>query len=220
MPEDRTGGRVAVLHEQGLAGVEDVREAGKVLHDAETVDSRHYRTGDIAAFHSLAEALQRCLAVFGPDELNAGTIVFGVSLDRLDDVREERRGQKDGILLASAGDSHAHGLGRGCGTVVHGGVAHVHPGQGAYHALILEDVTERALGYLALIGSICREELRTREDIGDDGGRVVVVCPGSGEDLQPGITGGKRLEPVAHLLLGEGAGEVVLPPVNESGRYV
>ena len=70
---------------------------------------------------------------------------FGVSLYHLYDVRQKGLGKEDGVLLAGAGDAHLHGLGGGRRAVVHGGVGDVHSGEGAHHALVLEDVAERTL---------------------------------------------------------------------------
>ena len=168
-------------------------------------------------------AFQRCergLPAVQADLFDLGAVVAGVGADNLEHVRKEALRDEDSVLFLRTCDRHPHGF-RGCGgAVVHGGIADVHAGEVADHALVLEDVAERALRNLALVGGVGGQELRTRKEVRDHGRAVVVVRTGAHEDFELRIEGGEFLEPVAHFLLGLGVREVVLALEFELGRHV
>ena len=79
--------------------------------------------------------------------------------------------------LPPPGDAggHGHRFGAGGGTVVHGSVGNLHPGQHGYLGLKLEQHLQRTLGDFRLIGGIGRQELASLDQIIDTSRHMVPV---------------------------------------------
>ena len=103
-----------------------------------------------------------------------GRAVDGLAVVRMQAAGEHR--------LAAPGDAvrHQHGLGAGGRAVVHRGVRHLHAGEQRHLGLELEQVLQRALGDLRLIGRVGGEELAALDQVID--GRRHVVAVGAGAD--------------------------------------
>ena len=129
-------------------------KARVVLDDAIGVDVRYQHACHASAGEGCREVVEGRLTVGCGKLLDDGTGVGGVGANHLLHLRQQGGGDEDDVLLACGGHGHAHGLGSCRGTVVHRGVADLEPREGADHALELEDVAERALADLGLIGGV------------------------------------------------------------------
>ena len=125
-----------------------------------------------------------------------------IGLHDLHHVRQKALGQKHARLLLGAGHGHLHRLRGGRRAVIQGSVGNVHAGELAHHALVLEDVPERALRDLALIRRVGRQDLGTGGDVRNHRRGVVVIRAGAGEHLHLGIHPGEAVQPRADLRLG------------------
>ena len=69
----------------------------------------------------------------------------GIGLKHLEILRVEATRNKHLVLFLTCGNNHHHGLGTGCGTIIHRGIGDVHTRKFSHHTLILEDVVKRTL---------------------------------------------------------------------------
>jgi hypothetical protein len=101
--------------------------------------------------------------------------------DGLAVVRVQVAGQH---RLVPPGDAvrHQHGLRRRGRAVVHRGVRHLEPRQRRHLRLELEQVLQRALGDLRLIGRVGGQELRALDQVIDGRRHVVLVGAGADEE--------------------------------------
>ena len=95
-----------------------------------------------------------------------------------------------------------------------GGVGDVHSGELADHRLEFEDVLERALAGLRLVGRVGREKFAAGEEGVHDGRDEVIVGARAQETaarVEGPVAGGERRQMAEEVLLGKGGGEVVRP---------
>ena len=140
------------------------------------------------------------------DRLHA--VELGIRAHHAQNGRRQRGRQKHLVALPGSRHRHEHGLGRGRGAVVHTCIREVHSRQLGHHRLIFEDILQRALGNLSLIGGIRRQKLGTRGYVGHYGRRVVVVGPAAGKARERTVGGRKLLELAAYFHLALGLGDV------------
>ena len=107
--------------------------------------------------------------------------------------------------------------------VVHGGVGDLHPGQVRHLRLELEEILQRALRDLRLVGRVGGEELRALDDV-VDGGRHVVAIGARADEERP-VAGGavlrrERAHDARHFKLGASLRQIerLLQPLRR--RYV
>ena len=178
------GTGVAILDQHGFLLVQGIGKTGQVLYDPITVHGRDDRTRHITRGKGFLQIGQRGLSAFGGKVSQVDPGIFRIGFHHMQHIRQQGFGKQDAILLLGTGHGHLHGFRRSGRAVVHGGVAHIQSRQGADHALILENVPERSLGDLALIGRISRQELGTGSKIRNDRGRIMVIGPRPHKDLQ------------------------------------
>ncbi len=108
--------------------------------------------------------------------------------------------------LPPTGDAvcHHHRFGRGTAAVVHGGVRHLHAGDERHLGLKLEEILQRALRHLGLIGRVGGEELAALDEMVDARRDVVAVGAGAEKGRHggsPHIAAGEGLEGALDLEL-------------------
>ena len=107
-----------------------------------------------------------------------------VAAQRLDDgavVRVQAAGEH-GLLAARDAVRHQHGLGGGGGAVVHGGVGDLHAGEQRDLGLELEQILQRALRDLGLVGRVAGQEFRALDQVIDARRHVMAVGAGADEE--------------------------------------
>ena len=199
--EDGERRRIAILDQKGAGPMQGLGKSGQVLDDAVAVERRDDRTRDVTAAEQGFQALERSAAAFGSDVFQAYAGILGVGLDHGEDLGQQGPGQEYRPLLARAGDAHTHRFRRDGRSVIARGVGDIQARQGADHRLILEDVAQRTLRNLALVGRVGGQELRTGGDVRDDGRHVMVIGTGTDKHLQLGVHRSEGGEEVPHLLL-------------------
>ena len=175
------------LRQRGVVG--DIAEQVRILDDDAgglLVDAR--RQVLAAGGHGRA-GLQR-------EALEARERRRGVAVMRVEIAGDHR--------LRAPGDAvrHRHGLGRGRGAVIHGGVGHLHAGQQADLGLELEQVLQRALGDFRLVGRVGGEELAALDQVVHGRRDVVAVAAGPAEEgacARRPVPRGKPREPPLDL---------------------
>ena len=90
--------------------------------------------------------------------------------------------------LAALGDAmrHQHRLGGAGRAVIHGGVRHIHAGERRHLRLELEQVLQRPLRDLRLVGRVARQELRALDQMIDGRRNMVLVGACADEERHRG----------------------------------
>ena len=182
--------------------MDGIGKTGVVLDDAEPVDFRDDDTGDVAGLEFGLQGLQGGLTIFHRDVADLHAVELRIGFHDLHHVRQQTLRKKHARLLLGAGHGHLHRLRGGRRAVIQGSVGNVHARELANHALVLEDVPERALRNLALIRRVGRQELGTGGDVRNHRRGVVVIRAGAGEHLHLGIHPGETVQPRADFRLG------------------
>ena len=146
-----------------------VRKGHKIGHAPEHIGHLHHDAGGLA----VALRFEGFLRV----RRESHGLVPGITRKRLDHrpvMRMDAAGQH-GLAPLRDPVRHQHGLGRRGRAVIHGGVRDLHAGQQRNLALKLEQIVQRALRDLRLIGRVRGHELRPLDDIIDGGGNMMLV---------------------------------------------
>ena len=98
-----------------------------------------------------------------------------VSVEHLTGLWIKAGRDKNLILFLTSSHSHHHSLSSSCSSIVHRGVGDVHTCEFGHHALILEDIMERALRDLCLIRGVGGKELRTLQQTRNHRGGVMII---------------------------------------------
>ena len=131
----------------------------------------------------------------------------GLGVDVLDELRVRRGRQRHDLMLGIAADGldhgavmrmqiaeqhrflpprdavrHQHGLGGRGRAVIHGGVGHLHAGERRHLGLELEQILQRALRDLRLIGRIGGHEFRPLDDVIDGCRNVMLIGAAAGKE--------------------------------------
>ena len=111
-------------------------------------------------------------------------LVAGEMRDRAHDLRIMRMQPAREHGLAPLGDAmrHQRRLGAGGRAVIHGGVGDLHAGEHGDLRLELEQILQRALRYLRLIGRVAGQELRALDQMIDARRNVMLIGAGADEE--------------------------------------
>ena len=175
---------VGVHNEDALLLVNGVCDARVVLDDAEVVGLLHDESCDAALSKFFVESIAVENAACGRHELDGEAVEVCVCFDNAAHLRVNRLAHQDASCLLGVAPSHHGCLCRGSRAVVHRSVGNVHARQLCNHRLIFEDVVERTLRYLSLVGSIRCQELRALNQVLHNAGSIVIVasCTGKADE--------------------------------------
>ncbi len=135
---------------------------------------------------------------------------FHVCAHHFGHTRSESLRHENAIAFAGRRHHHESSLCRSSGTVIHRGVCGLKTGQLADHRLIFEDILQRALRDLRLIGGIGSIEFRPFKKMRNHRRRVMVVSTLSSEHCHLAVSGTESLEPLAQFKLRHALGEGIV----------
>ena len=220
--QDSQVGWVGVHYEDAFLLVKGVGNACIVLDDAVVVGLLHDESCHAALSKFLVESLAVENTIGCRHELNWEAVEVRISLDDAAHLWVHRLAHQDAVCLLGIAPSHHGSFRRGGCAVVHRGVGNVHARQLCNHRLILEDVVERALRYLGLIGRVRRQELRALDEVLHYAGRIVIVasCTGKADELPRVVRCSQLFEEESQVSLRESFGQFILSLEPRSLRHI
>ena len=129
----------------------------------------------------------------------------GVGLDDLAIMRMQRARQHGAAAPGNA-VGHHHRLGGRGGAVIHRRIGHIHAGDQRHLGLELEEILQRPLGDLGLVGRVGGEELAALDEVVDRRRHVMAIGAGAEEARRPAgaeIPGGECPDAALDLDLAE-----------------